>query len=152
MLWYINNNYQQNAMTNIYSGQCICQNVACEIRLPQRLQTYSARACDCEFCQARGINYLSAPSADITITANSDLQVLQQGSMQASFLACRECNLIIAVTIQTELSYIGALNSEILEAKALLLPPTVASPKLLSADEKLARWQKVWAPIKMQIR
>jgi len=28
----------------------------------------------------------------------------------------------------------------------------VASPKLLSADEKLARWQKVWAPIKMQIR
>ncbi len=132
-----------------YAGHCQCKQVYCEIKLPLNLQNFSARACDCDFCTERKINYLSASDAEIFIKSKTPLLTLQQGSKQAKFLTCSQCKTVIAAAIELNNALIGAINSTLLSNAQLLLPSTVASPKLLSSKEKFERWQNVWVPISL---
>ena len=130
-------------------GKCSCGQTKVKLCLPETLDHYSPRACDCDFCISRNISYLSHPDGELKIESIEPLHVQQQGSNQASFITCNCCKSVIAASLQLESGLIGALNSTILSNFALLQEPTVVSPKALEAKEKIDRWHAVWLDIKV---
>jgi hypothetical protein len=130
-------------------GQCGCGQTKVKISLPEPMEKYSPRACDCDFCISRNIAYLSHPDGELEIESPEPLDIQRQGSNQASFITCNGCKTVIAVSLQLENSLIGALNSTLLSNFLLLQEPTTVSPKVLGAKEKFERWQAVWLNIKV---
>ncbi|KGJ93921.1 hypothetical protein GAB14E_2476 [Colwellia psychrerythraea] len=130
-------------------GQCSCGQTKVKLSLPETLDHYSPRACDCDFCLSRNISYLSYPGAELEVESTGPLEVQRQGSNQASFMTCNCCKSVIAVSLQLENNLIGALNSTLLSNASLLQVATIVSPKVLTAKEKLERWQTVWLNIKI---
>jgi len=133
------------------SGQCRCGKTSVVIGLPEPLEQYSPRQCDCDFCMSRNILYLSNPEGKLIIESVSDLVSEQQGSKQAAFLSCAYCHTVIAATIQSGDKLIGAVNSTLLAEFNKLQPATLASPKHLSATEKVTRWQSLWLAITIKL-
>ncbi|MCJ8318274.1 MAG: hypothetical protein MJK12_01485 [Colwellia sp.] len=130
-------------------GKCKCGQTTIKLSLPETLEHYSPRACDCDFCISRNISYLSHPDGELEIESIEPLAVQQQGSNQAEFITCNCCKTVIAVSLQLENALIGALNSTLLSDFLLLEEPTIVSPKALAAKEKLARWQTIWLKMKV---
>lgn len=130
-------------------GACSCAGVKVRIRLPDPIEQYSPRACDCDFCIARGIAYLSDPRGSLDIDCIEPIEIQRQGSNQADFLTCATCHTVIAVSVKLEGKLIGALNSSLLSHHQRLQSATQVSPKLLLPKDKLERWQSVW--LKMTI-
>lgn len=119
-----------------------------------RLNHYAPRACDCDFCVSRGIAYLSDSDGKLVIETNNPLATQQQGSMQAKFLTCSNCDTVIAASIRSNNKLIGALNSSLLlgiESSSMepLQKSVIVSPKLLSASDKVSRWQECWLEINL---
>lgn len=135
-----------------YVGSCSCGAVKVRIELPEAIENYSPRACDCDFCTSRNIQYLSHPDGALFIETSTPLEVQKQGSNQADFLTCRNCNDVSAVSIGIEGNRIGALNSTILDDYLRLKKAEVASPKLLTAHNKVQRWKSLWLPISVKER
>jgi len=131
------------------TGKCSCGQTRVKLTLPETLEHYCPRACDCDFCISRNITYLSHPDGELEIASKAPLDIQQQGSNQAGFITCRQCKTVIAASLRLENSLIGALNSTLLSNASLLQEPTVVSPKALSAKEKFDRWQTVWLNIKV---
>lgn len=130
-----------------YSGQCQCGLVKLSIELPEPLENLSPRQCDCDFCMARDIRYLSHPKGVITIGSDSGLTRQQQGSNQADFVTCNQCEMVVAVCCRFEQQSKGAINTQVLDNKEQLQTAIVASPKLLAAEDKYQRWQQLWATL-----
>lgn len=135
-------------MTSYY-GKCVCGNAEVSITLPQDLNCYAPRACDCDFCTSRKVEYLSDPAGNIEIRSVMPLQRVKQGSNQATFLSCPECSTILAVAYITDEVSVGAVNATCLVDKAVLKPSVSASPKQLTAEEKVPRWLTLWSPLKI---
>jgi len=114
------------------------------VRLPKPLGEYSPRACDCDFCTDRGLAYLSDPSGSAEIISKVDLWKTTQGSEQAQFLSCTNCNDVVAVVHLFPAGLKGAVNASLISSDESLQSAIAASPKLLKPAEKLARWQSVW--------
>ncbi|WP_413702158.1 hypothetical protein ACLKMH_12110 [Psychromonas sp. KJ10-10] len=130
-------------------GKCTCGQTKVKISLPETLDKFSPRACDCDFCVSRNISYLSHPEGELEIESAFPLKILKQGSNQASFITCSSCKSVIASSLQLEDKLVGALNSPLLSDFSLLQNPTIVSPKKLKAQEKVERWQKLWLNIKV---
>jgi len=130
-------------------GKCSCGETKIKVCLPQALDQYSPRACDCDFCVSRKISYLSHPDGELEIESNAPLEVQRQGSNQASFITCGSCKSVIAASLQLENKLVGSLNSTLLLDFSLLQKSTSVSPKQLGAKEKVERWQTLWLNIKV---
>ena len=128
---------------------CSCGAVKLLLQLSNDLSSYTPRACDCDFCMERKITYLSDPNGILTIECAQELNKFKQGSEQASFLACNQCNDIVAVICKFGNDYKGAINATLLNGREQLKMPQVASPKLLTAKEKLERWKSVWLTVEI---
>lgn len=70
-------------------GQCRCGQTKVILQLPEKLTKYSPRQCDCDFCMARKLLYLSHPDGQLIIESVNALTSEQQGSQQASFYLVR---------------------------------------------------------------
>ncbi len=137
-------------MKKSYLGQCSCGNAKIIVKLPLELTKMQARQCDCDFCVSRGISYLSDAEGELQLSCDQPLLQQTQGSNQAQFLTCSNCQTVVAVVFRFKEGLRGALNATLL-ADAKLISETVAiSPKLLDADEKRRRWEKVWLTVKVQ--
>lgn len=134
-----------------YAGKCDCGEVTFTINLPQTIDLFSPRQCDCDFCMARNIAYLSHPKGYLVIETTGRLASQQQGSKQAGFLTCPQCESVIAASLNLENGLIGALNANLLSDSSLLPPATIVSPKLLDAQNKRDRWQQVWSKITINV-
>ena len=130
-----------------YRGRCQCGGVTFNLILPNMLNTYIQRACDCDFCTQRKANYFSDPKGIMEICAKEKLIKEKHGSMQAEFLCCRHCGDLIAVVYPFTSGLKGAVNAPLLDDSLLLQPPVSVSPRLLSPAEKLERWEKGWLQI-----
>ncbi|MGB0496416.1 MAG: aldehyde-activating protein [Kangiellaceae bacterium] len=129
---------------NKYSGQCQCGQTKVVISLTRSLDQYSPRLCDCHFCVARNISYLSDTEGELDIRTSASLEMQHQGSNQADFITCNNCQTVIAATYQIENKLIGALNSRLLSDFKQLQQATVVSPKKLRATDKVTRWEMLW--------
>ncbi len=141
-----NSVYMTIELANNYRGKCTCGAVRIVLSMPQAIENYCSRACDCDFCTRRHIEYISHPDGAVLIEANYALETIKQGSDQAEFLACSECDDVITASYP-EPRRIGSLNATLLADYPALQGAEVVSPKLLNADDKLARWRKLWMPI-----
>jgi hypothetical protein len=136
-------------MKSTSSGECLCGRVVFSIELPEQLEKYSPRACDCDFCTRRSISYLSHPGGVLEIECSEPFDVIQQGSNQAMFLSCADCGSVVAVVHQLDGSLKGAVNAVLLKEFERLQEPIIVSPRLLSPEEKRIRWEGIWASVRV---
>ena len=113
---------------------------------PAPLETYVPRACDCDFCTKHGAAYISDAKGSLVvrIKAESETRRYTQGSGQAEFLLCRNCGVLVGVFYRREGRLYGTVNAKVLEAE--FAAPRPASPKQLSDEDKVQRWQELWFP------
>ena len=130
-------------------GKCQCGKAGFSIELPEQLEKYSPRECDCDFCTERNISYLSHPGGILEIECSEPLKVLQQGSNQALFLTCANCETVIAAAHQPGGCLKGAVNASLLNEFERLQKPIIVSPRLLGPGEKLKRWGSIWSSVKV---
>lgn len=130
-------------------GKCRCGKTKVKVYLPETLDQYSPRTCDCDFCISRDISYLSHPDGELEIESIEPLEVQRQGSNQAGFVTCGSCKTVIAATLQLDNKLVGALNSTLLSDFSLLQKSTTVSPKRLGIKEKVERWQTLWLNVKV---
>jgi len=131
-------------LANRYNGACQCGGVEFSVRLPRPLGEYSPRACDCDFCTTRGLAYLSDPAGSAEIISKVDLWKTTQGSEQAQFLSCVNCNDIVAVVYLFPVGLKGAVNASLISSEEAPQSAIAVSPKLLKPAEKLERWDTAW--------
>ena len=127
-----------------YQGQCKCNKITVKIELSHSIDNYAPRACDCDFCMQLGAQYISDPKGKITFGPESLLIAKKQGSEQAQFHLCQECQTLVAVTCDFPSGRKGALNATTLDANKEAQRSTPVSPKLLSANDKATRWEQIW--------
>lgn len=126
---------------------CVCGAVAVEVGLSRELASYSPRACDCDFCRKRGAAWLSDPAGFLRLQANAGqgFRVERQGSEQAEFLSCAACGTLLAVRwLDGDGRAHGAINARTLARRDEFASEQGASPKLLEAAGKTARWKALW--------
>lgn len=130
----------------IYSS-CSCGKSSLEVRLSRPLSSYTPRACDCDYCTARRVAYLSDPEGEVKVTQGKPFHIDTHGSEQAGFYTCPDCKDLMFVAVKDGDRLIGAINAgRLLDSTELPKAQTV-SPKLLPANEKLARWRQLWMPV-----
>lgn len=129
------------------TGTCRCKKVVFSIFLSNELEKYRAWKCDCDFCLDRNASYLSHPDGNLHIESPEPLNVIYQGSKQAAFLTCSSCGVLVAVVYQFNKKLKGAVNSSLLIESERLKYPIIVSPKLLTSEEKLRNWEKVWLSV-----
>ena len=136
-------------MSYQFDGSCVCGRTKITIKPSSSLNKFILRACDCDFCTSREINYLSDPAGKAEIHAFQPLRKLKQGSNQAEFLCCANCDSVVAVGYWFQVGLRGAINATLLNDKKHLQVAVPASPKLLEPDEKVKRWEKLWMTIEL---
>ena len=121
-------------------GHCACGTIKVLIELPESLDKYSPRQCDCDFCLKRNISYLSHPAGSLIIENRLQLTEQRQGSNQADFLTCNQCKMVVAVSINLATSLIEktatSTTNNITSSKAKHTPvilPTGSKKLLLGA-------------------
>lgn len=128
------------------SGQCSCGKIKVTISLSKSTESYTQRACDCDFCIQHHGKYISDPLGQMQIVmhSKSDLKKQKQGSGTADFCLCSQCGSLIGVVYQNENKLCGAVNSNILMNNKNLGPTITVSPKKLDVNSKITRWNEVW--------
>jgi hypothetical protein len=94
---------------------------------------------------------LSDPKGQITFLSKSLLCHEKQGSEQATFLLCSECNTVVGVCYIGEDLSVGSLNARLLDQYECLQASINISPKKLSDTEKLKRWADLWSQVDIVI-
>ncbi|WP_395338936.1 aldehyde-activating protein [Ningiella sp. W23] len=136
-------------MAHTYFGACDCGQVELSLVLANTIDRYQTRACDCDFCAEHDLVYLSDPLAKLHINSMISLFHKRQGSQQAEFLCCVNCETVVAVSVTIDNVLRGAINAECLNDMDVLSEPELVSPKELSANEKLERWKTLWGSIEL---
>ncbi|HZV37776.1 MAG TPA: aldehyde-activating protein [Pseudoxanthomonas sp.] len=129
-------------------GACACGEAAAEVGLSREPAVYSPRACDCDFCRERGAAWLSDPAGFLRLRTNAGqgFRIERQGSELAEFLSCAACGTLMAVRWQDDGDgrVYAVVNARTLSRHGELAGEQDASPKLLEAAEKTARWKALW--------
>jgi len=127
-------------------GSCYCGNIAVKLDTQQTPSELAPRACDCDFCTMNGAAWISAPDGKLEIEIQNEaaISLFEQGSESARFWLCQRCGVVTAVTCDIDGVRKGAVNAQVMADKDAFAAATAASPKLLSKEKKLARWDKLW--------
>jgi hypothetical protein len=129
-------------------GQCACLNIRFNLKIGFPIESFSPRACDCDFCLKNKISYISDAQgkAVIEIHKPSLIKILQQGHARAHFLMCQECNEMICALYSEGSQQFGAFNTNLISNKDQFAPSLSVSPKKLTSEEKVSRWKQLWFP------
>lgn len=132
----------------LYEGSCICKRWQIELRLTMQLEELNPRVCDCNYCQtnycgANPASIISAPNMSVDFVGEG-VSIEQNGDRLANFFHCEGCKALLVVGRDIDGQLRGAVNANLLQDKNKLGPPVQIQPRLLSANEKLERWNKLW--------
>jgi hypothetical protein len=127
-------------------GGCHCGKILVDLELAQEPGSYAPRACDCDFCRKRQASYVSDPRGSVAVWIQDAgaRRSYRQGSGQAEFLSCGNCGVLIGAFYNDGARLYAAVNAGCLSGGKLFAAEQPASPGLLSADEKTARWRSLW--------
>jgi len=139
---------QEANLPMMLRGGCHCGSIGVEFFTALDLASVSPRACDCSFCQKHGAAYVSDPAGRLTIsqTAAGALREYRQGTNTARFLLCARCGVLVAVVFEHASRVFGAANAKCFGAETPFGESVPASPQMLGAAEKIARWLTLWVP------
>lgn len=133
-------------MTDKYTGGCYCGNITFEMETTIELNSYSPRACDCNFCTKHSASYISDNNGKLTIYIENEnnLNRYQQGDEIADFLICKICGVLVGACYKDRECLYATLNSKAVDRNLGFAKDTVVSPKTLNSDRKKQRWQDFW--------
>lgn len=126
-------------------GTCLCNQIELKLTLPKEIHHYSPLACDCNFCDQHQIMYLSDPKGSIEILSTISIAHLRQGSGNAQFLQCENCEQVVAIVADIKGELLGAVNSECLVSADALKSPQSVQLKSLGDKQKMERWSVHWS-------
>ncbi|RDZ29170.1 GFA family protein [Lysobacter silvisoli] len=131
---------------NLLPGGCHCGAVRLEFATALTPQDTAPRACDCDFCRKHGAAYVSDPTGRLRIRVAdaAGLLAYRQGSEAALFRLCARCGVLVAVTYEQDGRLYAAVNATALDRRDAFLPAVDASPQLLSREQKIERWTRLW--------
>lgn len=75
----------------------------------------------------------------------------KQGSEQATFLLCPNCQTVVAVGYLDEGFSVGSLNATLLNEVDKMSRSVVVSPKVLAKTEKVTRWRELWSEMMQKV-
>ncbi|MEN9520261.1 MAG: hypothetical protein RLZZ381_2849 [Cyanobacteriota bacterium] len=129
-----------------YSGSCHCGNITFEMAVPQKLNLYNPRACDCNFCLKHRASYISDEKGKLAISVKkkSKLNRYQHGDRIADFLICQTCGVLVGVCYETQEHLYATINICTLEPTINFKQNQVVSPKKFGKNEKIQRWKDLW--------
>lgn len=130
----------------VLSGGCHCGAVRLQFATVLTPEDTAPRACDCDFCRKHGAAYVSDPTGRlyIQVADAAGLLAYRQGSEAALFRLCARCGVLVAVTYEQEGRLYAAVNATALDRRDAFLPAVDASPQLLSREQKIERWTRLW--------
>ncbi|MDE2345614.1 MAG: aldehyde-activating protein, partial [Gammaproteobacteria bacterium] len=108
--------------------------------------SYAPRACDCDFCRRHNAAYVSDPQGSVAVwIQDAGLRgSYRQGSSQAEFLSCRRCGVLIGAFYADGGRLYAAINAHCVRGAKNFTAQQSISLRLLTADEKTARWRGSW--------
>ncbi len=127
-------------------GSCHCGNILVDLELPKTPHSYAPRACDCDFCRKHDAAYVSDPQGSVVVwIGDGSLRgSYRQGSGQVEFLSCSNCGVLIGAFYSNGGQLYAAVNTRSVRGENIFAAEQKVSPRLLSADEKTARWRSMW--------
>lgn len=128
----------------LYRGSCNCNRWQVEVSVTQPLGGLNPRVCDCSYCENNPSAILSDPTMVVKFVGG-EVAINQNGDQLASFYYCSCCGDLLAVGRSLNGQLRGAVNSSLLRNANQLGNAIQIQPRLLSVDEKLDRWGKLWA-------
>lgn len=130
-----------------YKGSCRCNDWQAVVDFPEALEGFNPRGCDCDYCQQNPSALISDPNMEVSLKGNN-LAITQNGDQIAHFYSCGSCGDFLAVGCKINGQLRGAFNANLLDVANELGSPIRIQPRLLSADEKLDRWGKLWGVLR----
>jgi len=127
----------------LYKGGCSCGRWCVEVDLDTPLESVTPRECDCDYCQAHASQIISDPALKAAFKGTGCV-IRQNGDLLANFYHCADCQRLLAVGCEIDGQLRGAVNSHLLREASRLGKAVQIQPRLLSADEKRARWKTLW--------
>ena len=129
-----------------YLGQCSCGKNKIVVDAAIDFEKLVPRSCDCDSCRSLSLPaaMVSDPKMNISIVKEgAGLEIRKNGSEQASFLHCKNCDQLLAVGANIEGRSRGAVNAFLF--KSIKFSETIQiRPRLLSQVEKIQRWKEIW--------
>lgn len=127
----------------LYKGSCNCNQWQLEVNAAKPLSDFSPRICDCDYCKNNPSAIISDPDMVVDFIG-SEVTVNKNGDQLAYFYYCGDCGDFLAVGCILNSQLRGAVNANLLNDSKQLGNPIQIQPRLLSANEKLDRWEKLW--------
>jgi hypothetical protein len=127
-------------------GGCHCGNLRVTADLTGPPAAYRPRACDCDFCRTHAAAYVSDPRGSLLVRVGDERAVARyrQGNGLAEMLLCGNCGVLVAAVYQHERALYGVVNAKVLDGWQDFGAAQVVSPRTLSGEEKVSRWQGIW--------
>ena len=128
------------------TGGCYCGNIRVELGLAREVGEYRPRACDCGFCRKHGAAYVSDPGGWVRIRVDDPARsgIYQQGNELAEMLLCARCGVLVGALYRSDGRVYATVNVKVIEGGPIFGAEEPVSPKQLSAEDKVARWKKLW--------
>lgn len=128
------------------SGGCHCGNILVNVELVNEPARYHPRACDCSFCLKHGAAYVSDPNGSLRIRIEDPNLTgrYRQGNALADMLLCTRCGVLVGAVYSSEGRTYATVNVRVLDAAGTFSSEKPVSPKQLSGDQKVSRWQELW--------
>jgi hypothetical protein len=127
------------------AGGCHCGNITVRVELERAPAAYAPRACDCDFCCKHGAAWVSDPQGSLAVYISDERAVIRyaQGDRLAEMLLCRNCGVLVGALWHEQRLY-GVVNASVLGGAVAFGETQPVSPRTLSADAKVSRWQSIW--------
>jgi hypothetical protein len=130
----------------IYKGSCNCHRWQVEVEVTKPLGDFNPRSCDCDYCKNSPSAIISDPRMRVDLVGG-EITINANGDQLANFYYCDSCGDLLAVGRVFNNQLRGAVNANLLHDSDQLGKTIEIQPRLLSADEKLDRWGKLWGQL-----
>jgi len=130
----------------IYKGSCNCNRWQVEVEVTKPLSEFNPRFCDCDYCKNSPSEIISDPNMKVDLVGGK-FTINKNGDQLANFYYCDSCDDLLAVGRDFNNQLRGAVNVNLFRDSSQLGQAIAIQPRLLSADEKLDRWGKLWGQL-----
>lgn len=130
------------------TGSCSCEQVKLSVIADVVEGELKPRICDCDYCLRNPSSVISHPTMVVRFNKKiENLSSEQNGDRLANFYRCPNCNSFLFVAAVIDGVVRGAVNSALLACEQPFGEYFPISPKMLSAEEKIERWNTLWGTI-----